>query len=143
MTELCHHPGLRARMEQMLRQRARGGEGLGFNADMHEEAVVAAILADPAIRAALATPALLDVERNEWLAQLVKAERENHCGDAACMTRRVAAAVRVLTGGKQHQDYCWAIEAFEAELGVREPALVGPEPSNAMLDAALDVERGG
>ena len=74
---------------------------------------------------------------NPWLDRLVKAERENHCGDAACMTRRVSAAIRVLTGGKEHQDFCWAIEAFEAELGVRDPALIGAEPSNAMLSAAI------
>ena len=71
---------------------------------------------------------------NPWLDRLIRAEQENHCGDAACMTRRVSAAVRVLTGGREHQDYCWAIEAFEVELGIRDVETVGPEPSNAMLD---------
>lgn len=48
--------GLREALERLLRGRARGGEGLGFNADMHEEAVVDAILADPAVRAAVNAP---------------------------------------------------------------------------------------
>lgn len=45
-------------LERLLRQRARGGEGLGFNADMHEEAVVRAILADPEVQASIAGNAL-------------------------------------------------------------------------------------
>jgi hypothetical protein len=45
---------LREALERLLRGRSRGGAGLGFNADMHEEAVVDAILADPDVVAALA-----------------------------------------------------------------------------------------
>jgi hypothetical protein len=79
-------------------------------------------------------------EPNPWAERLLKAERENHCGDLACQTRRTSAAVRVLTGWKEHQDYCWAVEAFEVEIGVRDPATVGKEPDNIPSRAAIEAE---
>lgn len=48
---------LRTAIEAVLRQRSRGGQGWGSHADMHEEDVTAAILRDPAVRAALASSA--------------------------------------------------------------------------------------
>lgn len=80
------------------------------------------------------------LDENPWLDQLVRAERENHCGDLACQTRRTAAAVHVLTGWKEHQDYAWAVEAFEVEIGVRDPALLGKEPENIPSRAAIAAE---
>jgi hypothetical protein len=77
---------------------------------------------------------------NQWLQRLVKAEQENRCGDLACQTRRVSAAVRVLTGWKEHQDYCWAVETFEVEIGVRDPATVGREPDNIPSRAKVESE---
>jgi ABC-type branched-subunit amino acid transport system substrate-binding protein len=61
---------LREALERLLRQQSRGGRGLGFNADMHEETVVDAILADPDVLAALAhdrpTLAAAIADANYW-----------------------------------------------------------------------------
>jgi hypothetical protein len=65
---------------------------------------------------------------NPWRDRLIKAEFENQCGDDACRTRRVAAAVRVLTGIHEHADVAWAVETFESEAGTRDPETVGREP---------------
>jgi hypothetical protein len=75
---------------------------------------------------------------NAWAQRLLKAEAENRCGDVACQTRRTSAAVRVLTGWKEHQDYAWAVEAFEVEIGVRDPATVGSEPDNIPSRATIE-----
>ena len=77
---------------------------------------------------------------NPWRDQLIKAESENHCGDLACQTRRTAAAVAVLTGWNEHQDLCWAVEAFQVEIGVRDPALLGSEPSSIPSRGAIEAE---
>lgn len=72
--------------------------------------------------------------------RLLKAESENRCGDLACETRRVSAAVRVMGGWKEHADYAWAVEAFEVEIGVRDPALLGKEPDNIPSRATIEAE---
>ena len=77
---------------------------------------------------------------NPWRDQLIKAESENHCGDLACQTRRTAAAVAVLTGWNEHQDLCWAVETFQVEIGVRDPALLGSEPSSIPSRGAIEAE---
>jgi hypothetical protein len=73
----------------------------------------------------------------EHAALLVAAERENRCGDLACMARRTSAARRVLAGWTEHADYAWAVEAFEVEIGLRDPALLGKEPDNLQSVASI------
>lgn len=80
------------------------------------------------------------VADNDWAKRLLKAEFENHCGDATCQTRRTAAAVAVLTGWKEHTDLAWAVEVFEVEIGTRDPALVGSEPTNIPSRGAIEAE---